>query len=208
MGFASTCALLIVSARPIAAGELASSLVRAPVISQRMPQGRSSAYRGDRRCGPASMAMIARGFRRRPQLSDARLIDTLDHLDDGLVNQATAPAGILRMAAALRLRARTHHGFDGRWLRGVLRGGGLAVALGRPRYLPPSEAHTGGHFVSIVGVTRRGEFIVHDPYRRRLSSGRRYTVPERTLASFIRHKPNGMLFAFHARPGAQLAASR
>lgn len=146
------------------------------------------------------MAMVARGFHRRPQLSDAALIETLDRLDDGRVNQATTPAGILRMAAALQLRARVHSGFDGEWLRRVLRRGGLVVALGRPRYLPPSEAHTGGHFVSVVGITNKGEFIVHDPYRRSSKYGRRYRVPERMLASFVRHKPNGRLFAIDPTP--------
>jgi hypothetical protein len=148
------------------------------------------------------MAMIARGFHRRPKLSDAALIETLDRLDDGVVNRATTPAGILRMADALQLRARVHSGFDGAWLRSVLRRGGLVVALGRPRFLPPTEAHTAGHFVSIVGMTRAGEFIVNDPYRRTSVYGRRYRVPEAMLASFVRHKPNGQLFAIvpAARP--------
>src|SRR5947209_529230 len=69
-------------------------LISAPVISQRVPVGHSPAYRGDSRCGPANMAMIARGFHRRPRLSDAALIETLDRLDDGLENHATTPAGI------------------------------------------------------------------------------------------------------------------
>lgn len=169
--------------------------VRTPVISQRFPAGRAPGYRGDSRCGPANMAMVARRFHRRPRLSDAALIETLDRLDDGMVNRATTPDGILRMAAALKLRARVHSGFDGAWLRKVLRRGGLVVALGRPRFLPPSEAHTAGHFVSVVGVTQRGQFIINDPYRRTSKHGQRYRVPERMLASFVRHKPNGTLFA-------------
>jgi hypothetical protein len=175
----------------------AALAVRAPVISQRFPGGRPAGYRGESRCGPASMAMVARGFHRLPRLSDAALIQRLDLLDDGRVNQATSPEGILRMATALRLHARVHPGFDGAWLRGVLRRGGLVVALGRPRFLPPSEAHTAGHFVSIVGVTRAGDFIVNDSYRRGARGGRRYRVPARTLDSFVRHKPNGRLFALY-----------
>ena len=126
-----------------------------PVISQTWPRGRQPGYHGESRCGPASMAMVARGFHLRPRLSDAALIETLDRVDDGRVNHATAPAGIVRMAAALRLRAVVRPGFDGAWVRRVLRHGGLVVALGRPRYLPPSEAHTGGHYVAIVGVAAR-----------------------------------------------------
>ena len=170
------------------------------MISQRFPNGRTPGYQGDSRCGPANMAMIARGFHRRPNLSDAALIETLDRLDDGLENHATTPAGIVRMASALRLRARVHSGFDGLWLRRVLRRGGLVVALGRPRFLPPSEAHTGGHFVSVVGISKNGNFIINDPYRRRSRRGQRYRVPELTLASFVRHKPNGTLFAIDRRP--------
>jgi hypothetical protein len=173
----------------------ASALRRPPVISQRFPQGRRPDYRGESRCGPATMAMIARGFHRRPHLSDAALIDTLDRLDDGLVNRATSPEGILRMAAALKLRARVHAGFDAAWLRAALGRGELVVALGRPRFLPPSEAHTGGHFVSIVGVTRTGRFLIQDPYGRVSRRGRKYRVAAETLAAFIRHKPNGRLFA-------------
>lgn len=171
------------------------TLALAPVISQRFPAGRPPGYHGESRCGPASMAMVARAFHRRPRLSDAALIESLDRLDDGAVNRATAPAGIVRMAAALRLRAAVHPGFDGAWLRRVLRQGGLVVALGRPRFLPPSEAHTGGHYVAIVGLSRRGDFIVNDSYRARSTSGRRYHVAAATLASFVRHKPNGRLFA-------------
>jgi hypothetical protein len=170
-------------------------LAQAPLISQQFPSGRSAKYRGESRCGPATMAMVARKFHRRPELSDAQLIEMLDRLDDGRVNQATTPAGIVRMSEALHLRATVRRGFDGAWLRGVLARGGLVVALGRPRFLPPTEAHTGGHFVVVVGIKRNGELIVNDAYARRTKRGRRYTVSERTLASFVRHKPNGRLFA-------------
>jgi peptidase C39-like protein len=181
---------------------LSSTQALAPVISQRFPDGRDPGYRGDNRCGPASMAMIARGFHRRARLSDAALIESLDRLDDGQVNRATAPAGIGRMAAALRLRAIDHPGFDGAWVRRVLRRGGLVVALGRPRYLPQSEAHTGGHFVAIVGLSRGGDFIINDSYRARSRRGRRYRVAEKTLASFVRHKPNGRLIAIQRQAAA------
>jgi Peptidase_C39 like family len=177
----------------------AQTFALAPVISQRFPEGRTAAYHGESRCGPATMAMVARGFPRRPRLSDAALIESLDRLDDGLVNRATAPAGIVRMAEALRLRAIVHPGFDGPWVRRVLQHGGLVVALGRPRYLPPTEAHTGGHYVAIVGLSPRGEFIVNDPYRATSRRGRRYRVAPTTLASFVRHKPNGRLIAIEAR---------
>lgn len=171
------------------------TLALAPVISQRFPAGRTPSYHGESRCGPATMAMVARGFHLRSRWSDARLIDSLDRLDDGLVNRATAPAGIVRMAEALELRAVVHPGFDGAWVRRVLRSGGLVVALGRPRFLPPTEAHTGGHYVAIVGVARDGEFIVNDPYRATSRRGRRYRVGDRALAAFVRHKPNGRLIA-------------
>ncbi len=171
------------------------ALALAPVISQRYPAGRAPGYHGESRCGPASMAMVARGFHLRPRQSDAALIESLDRLDDGQVNRATAPAGIVRMARALELRAIVHRGFDATWLRSVLRHGGLVVALGRPRFLPPSEAHTGGHYVAVVGVSAGGQFIVNDPYRATSRRGRRYRVAGATLASFVRHKPNGRLFA-------------
>jgi len=180
------------------------TLALAPVISQRFPAGREPGYRGDSRCGPASMAMVARGFHLRPRWSDARLIESLDRVDDGQVNRATAPAGIVRMAEALELRATVHRGFDGAWVRRVLHRGGLVVALGRPRYLPPTEAHTGGHYVAIVGVAHDGEFIVNDPYRATSRRGRRYRVGERTMAAFIRHKPNGRLIAIQ-RPTRRCA---
>jgi hypothetical protein len=178
---------------------LVHALLLAPVISQRFPEGRPPGYHGESRCGPATMAMVARGFHLRARWSDAMLIDSLDRLDDGQVNRATTPIGIVRMAEALRLRATVHPGFDGAWVRRVLRRGGLVVALGRPRYLPPTEAHTGGHFVAIVGESPRGGFIVNDSYRAKARSGRRYRVPEAMLASFVRHKPNGQLFAIKRR---------
>ena len=199
---------------------LSQTLALVPVISQRFPDGRTPSYQGDSRCGPASMAMVARGFHLRAGVSDARLIESLDRVDDGRVNRATSSAGIVRMAEALRLRAIVHPGFDGAWVRRVLRQGGLVVALGRPRYLPPSEAHTGGHFVAIVGISRGGQFIVNDPYRATARSGRRYRVPDAMLASFVRHKPNGRLFAIErptltarrspspSRPGAPRSSTR
>jgi len=182
----------------------------APVISQRFPEGRVAGYHGESRCGPASMAMVARGFHLRARLSDAALIDSLDRIDDGQVNRATAPAGIVRMAESLHLRASVHPGFDGAWVRRVLRRGGLVVALGRPRFLPPTEAHTGGHYVTIVGVARDGGFIVNDPYRATSRRGRRYRVADTTLASFVDHKPNGRLFAISRspRPVSARAAAR
>jgi hypothetical protein len=180
---------------------LSSLLLLVPVISQRYPAGRTPSYQGESRCGPASMAMVARGFHLRARSSDATLIESLDRIDDGQVNRATSSAGIVRMAAALRLTAVVHRGFDGAWVRRVLRRGGLVVALGRPRFLPQTEAHTGGHYVTIVGVSPKGEFIVNDPYRATSRRGRRYRVADKTLASFIRHKPNGRLFAIQ-RPAA------
>jgi len=203
----STLAFLLASAPALATALPAPVPARTPVISQRFPAGRARGYRGDSRCGPASMAMVARGFHRRAQLSDAALIESLDRLDDGLVNHATTPAGIVRMADALRLRARVHPGFDGVWVRRVLARGGLVIALGRPRFLPQSEAHTAGHFVAVVGVARDGRLIVNDSYRRASRRGSRYRVPERTLASFVRHKPNGTLFAFDRAP-ARYSARR
>jgi len=185
---------------------LSSLLALVPVISQQYPSGRPPGYHGESRCGPASMAMVARGFHLRPRVSDAALIESLDRLDDGQENHATTPAGIVAMAASLHLRATVVHGFDGAWVRRVLRRGGLVVALGRPRYLPPSDAHTGGHYVAIVGLSRDGEFIVNDSYRARSRRGRRYRVPARTLAAFVRHKPNGRLFAIRPPPGGATSA--
>jgi predicted double-glycine peptidase len=175
-------------------------LLVVPLISQTHPRGRPPGYRGESRCGPATMAMVARGFHKKPRLSDAQLIDMLDRLDDGVVNHATTPAGMVRMADALGLRARMRNGFDGAWVRNTLRKGGLVIALGRPRFLPATEAHTKGHFVSIIGVARDGRLIVNDAYRRTAKRGTRYRVTEATLASFVRHKPNGMLFAIHPAP--------
>jgi hypothetical protein len=186
---------------------LSQMLALVPVISQRYPAGRAPGYQGESRCGPASMAMVARGFHLRAGWSDAGLIESLDRADDGQVNRATSSDGIVRMAEALRLRAIVHPGFDGAWVRRVLRRGGLVVALGRPRYLPPSEAHTGGHYVAIVGVSPSGEFIVNDPYRATSRRGRRYRVADKTLASFVRHKPNGRLFAIQRRAPAKRARS-
>lgn len=177
-----------------------------PIISQRFPHGREPGYRGDNRCGPTNMAMVARGFHRWRWLSDAELIDRLDLLDDGQVDHATTPDGIVRMSEALGLRARVHLGFSGAWVKQTLRRGGLVIALGRPRYLPQTQAHTGGHFVSIVGFTRHGRFIVNDPYRRTSKRGARYRVSESTMASFVRHKPNGQLFAIDQPP--RLARAR
>lgn len=186
---------------------LTQTLALAPVISQRFPDGRPPGYRGDNRCGPTSVAMVARAFHRRARQSDAALIESLDRLDDGRENRATAPAGIVRMAESLQLRAIDHPGFDAAWLRRILRHDGLVVALGRPRYLPPTEAHTGGHFVAVVGVSRAGDFIVNDPYRARSKKGRRYRVGAETLASFVRHKPNGRLIAIE-RPSLQARTPR
>jgi hypothetical protein len=186
---------------------LSQMLALVPVISQRYPEGRSPSYQGESRCGPASMAMVARGFHLRAGLSDAGLIESLDRVDDGQVNRATSSDGIVRMAEALRLKAIVHPGFDGAWVRRVLGRGGLVVALGRPRYLPPSEAHTGGHYVAIVGVSPGGEFIVNDPYRATSRRGRRYRVADKTLAAFVRHKPNGRLFAIQVTSGRGVARS-
>lgn len=192
---------------PVVSSLLLVAHTLAPVISQRFPAGRPPGYHGERRCGPTTMAMVARGFHLRRGWSDAALIESLDRVDDGQVDRATAPAGIVRMAESLRLRAVVHPGFDGAWLRRVLRHGGLVVALGRPRYLPPSQAHTGGHFVAIVGVARDGAFIVNDPYGATSRRGRRYRVRDATLASFVRHKPNGQLFAIERPPSPAAARS-
>jgi hypothetical protein len=182
---------------------------RAPVISQQYPKGRAPGWQGDKRCGPATMAMVARAFHRDARLNDAQLIEALDLADDGVENQATTPGGIVRMADTLRLRAKLHPGFDGAWVRRVLRRGGLVIALGRPRFLPPTDAHTGGHFVAVVGVTKGGRYLINDSYRLKGRGGRRYSVKEATLASFVDKKPNGTLFSIDAsRPKFGMLARR
>jgi hypothetical protein len=60
-----------------------------------------------------------------------------------------------------------------------------------------------------VGVRRDGKLLVNDAYARSSTRGRRYSVSERTLASFVRHKPTGSLFAIHApSPVARATATK
>ncbi len=162
---------------------------KTPYINQYSPAGTGQGYtNGSANCGPTSVAMIARAFGYRKDLSDAKLINHLGKIGH-TTGAGTGVNGISAMGQAMGLRAQVKGpGAHVDWIRSELRAGRMVVANGDYHAMAPhkNNAKTSGHYVLVYGLDDNGRFLVHDPADRRVQS-----VSATELATFIKSNPNG-----------------
>jgi hypothetical protein len=160
-----------------------------PYINQYSPAGRENGYtNGGSNCGPTSMAMLARAYGYRNDLSDATLINHLGGI--GHTSAAgTGVNGLSAMAQAMGLNARTRGpGAQVDWIASELRAGRMVVANGDYFAMAPHAdgSKTSGHYVLVYGIDANGRFLVHDPADRRVGG-----VSAGELGNFISANSNG-----------------
>jgi hypothetical protein len=162
-----------------------------PRINQRHPNGSGPRFRGDSRCGPTAMAMVARAFRYRDDLNDVQLIRHFDRLD-GKMNDATSVAAMVRASNRMGLRHSVEWGFRRDFVDEHLGNDELIVLLGRYRGAPYQ------HYIVVTrALLQEDRFLVKDPWP--LPGGanavRRMTAAG--LRAFVR-RGNGAMLAFGA----------
>jgi len=159
-----------------------------PAISQLHPEGEAEGYsNAEMNCGPAAMAMVARGIpggmldgKPVAQMSDAELINRLGA--HGQTNaEGTSPNGVIAMAEQMGMATSSRMGgFDAAYYDSVLAQGGTVVANGARDI----EGQLAGHFVVVTAKTADGNYLVNDPW-----SGRTETYTPAQLDAFLLANP-------------------
>ncbi len=156
-------------------------------INQIHPQGAGKDYvNGAYNCGPAVVAMLARGHGQLGHLNDAQLIQQLGH---GIVTEeGTDGQGLARMLerasvppAAEALGA----GYEDAALKEHLRQGHQLIA--QVRSYDPQTKQSSAHYVLVQGMTPRGNYIVSDP----LANGPYIVSPRQLKEAVLKAPPDG-----------------
>lgn len=153
-----------------------------PYISQYNPGSPNAAAN----CGPASVAMIARGFGKGAGMDDAAL---MNHLADvgGTTKDGSSINGIVAMAQDMGLSAEAHgpHA-DLNWIDQQL-GAGKKVCANGDYYAEPGHNGGGrqsGHYLDVVGKDANGNYQIQDP-----ADGSLRTMTPEQLTRFINANP-------------------
>jgi hypothetical protein len=136
-----------------------------PHINQLQPRGRSEAgyTDGHLKCGPAAVAMLARGLGRMDHLSDAQLIDKLG--EGVLTPNGTSLQGVGTMLERVGARIAGNEVLAGRFDSDFIdkhlgQGHKLIAQVGH--YEPKTDI-TNAHYVVVTGRAKNGDYIIKDP---------------------------------------------
>jgi hypothetical protein len=165
-----------------------------PHIPQGDPVGASWRYSGRGKCGHAALAMVARAFHVRDDLSDAGLVDEMARLAGS--DYALSNVHFRQIARQEGWGFVGDWSTDGGWIRQRLGEGSVVVIAGNVHALPwHRPGPPNGHFVTIAAALPDGRFVVHDPG----SDGPRIAT-QADLEAFMRTKGG--------KPGGAFAFSR
>ncbi|MCP3143151.1 papain-like cysteine protease family protein [Pyxidicoccus xibeiensis] len=167
-----------------------------PHIQQLQPDGANEGYvNGASFCGPAVVAMLARGANRFSGLTDARLIQELAH---GLVSKSGAsPQDLGKMLerASLPLGGPAlGSSYSDAALQQHLRQGHKLIAQ-----VESVDAQTGkrsAHYILVRGMTPDGNYRISDP----LAGGQQVVSPQKLRGLVGRAPPDGGLLIPVAQP--------
>ena len=130
--------------------------------------------------------MIARAIGWHPELSEARLINTLGDIG-GTSSEGTSIGGLQKMAQAMGKNVQSVAGANLTFANGKLAEGKWVIFNGDYHEMDPhrNPARTSGHYVLCYGI-RDGRYLVHDPADNRVS-----LVSPDEMVRFIKANPNG-----------------
>lgn len=110
-------------------------------------------------CVPVALAMIARGYGMRREVSDTALIDELARVGGTPpmpILMGTPQDGKFKILRHLDLAWEQINGFNLEWLRGHLLAGRMAIVGGKRSVLPRGDGDSGGHAVVVNGMSQDG----------------------------------------------------
>ena len=173
-------------------------------INQLKPEGADKNYaNGLFNCGPAVVAMAARGLGRLGHLNDAQLVS---QLGQGVVTaQGSSPEGIAQMMerADVPLGGEAlGAGYADAELKDHLLKGNKLIA--QVRSSNPQSQQDSAHYVLVEGMTRNGNYVVSDPL-----ADKPYVVTPQQLKEAVLNAPpdGGMLIPVgNDAPAADAAA--
>jgi hypothetical protein len=180
--------------------DVASSL---PHINQFRPKGAAAAHyvNGPYNCAPAVVAMVARGWGKEGQLSDAQLINTLGK---GLVtSQGTTPEGVAQMLGRVGVplagEALAGQYSDAALQQHLQQGNTLIAQVG---VHDRATGQDSAHYVLIQKATADGNYVVSDPM-----ANKPYVISPKQLREAVgRAPPDGGLLLPVSGPGSTPAA--
>ncbi|QSQ26165.1 hypothetical protein JY651_15055 [Pyxidicoccus parkwayensis] len=173
-------------------------------ISQLKPKGREKGYQNAAfNCGPATVAMVARGWGRWPNSSDAQVIK---HLGKGLVTQnGTTPKDVAKMLerAGVPIPGGQAFGgpFDSKVLNGQLGKGRMMIA--QVGVVDPKTKEVSPHYVLIRKKTADGNYVISDPLKHKST----VVTPKQLGNAVNRAPPDGGVLIPVGRPGGDLKPS-
>ncbi len=140
-----------------------------PHIPQHRPKGRPKGWEEFWTCGPTSCQMAIRYFKPAyfKDLSDFDLMMKLCEIG-GVTKKGSSLGKNRKLTESSGLK--TEHSTKGdkntvSWIQGKLQAGCLVVLSGNLRTRPwkRSEGKSSGHFMLIIGMNEKSEFVIHDP---------------------------------------------
>jgi len=172
-------------------------------INQLRPQGANADYvNAAFNCGPAAVAMVARGWGKKNHLSDAQLIT---HLARGNVTpEGTSPQGIASMMerANVPLAGKALAGrFDNGAVKDHLKKGHMLIA--QVGITDKKTGEVSPHYVVVRKMTEDGKYVVSDPLKKKSS----VVSPEQLAKAVNRAPPDGGVLIPVGRPGGDLKPS-
>ncbi|WP_164020730.1 papain-like cysteine protease family protein [Pyxidicoccus trucidator] len=167
-----------------------------PHINQLRPDGANEGYvNGASFCGPAVVAMLARGANRQGNLSDARLIQ---ELSEGLVSRkGSSPQDLTKMLerVSLPLGGPALSGsYTDTQLQQHLRQGNKLIA--QVESVNPKTGERSAHYILVRGMTPDGNYRISDP----LANGPQVMSPHRLRGLISRAPPDGGMLIPVAQP--------
>jgi hypothetical protein len=165
-------------------------------INQLRPQGADKDYaNGAFNCGPAVVAMVARGWGHMGHLNDAQLVQ---QLGQGVVTrQGTSPEGIARMMERANVPLGGNAlgaGYSEKDVQDHLLKGHKLIA--QVRSSNPQSQKDSAHYVLVEGMTRNGNYIISDP----LARGPYAVSPRQLKEAVLKAPPDGGVLIPVANP--------
>lgn len=167
-----------------------------PYISQLTSNGTADDWNRLSNCGPATTAMIVKGFGLRRDWVDGTLVNTLGGAA-GVGAAGTGADGVATMARSAGLKAEVRWGNQVAWIRQQLQAGKLVAANGNRSVTLANGGNgarwgygAGGHWIAVIGMDSQGNFLVRDP-----STDCRKLSPSELSRYFSAHEYGGSAVA-------------